>query len=136
MPLQIAMVEYLIECNDHEMAEEIVLDSLKRYYDERLVLLIRRLKSGNPERLEKALHQHVKQYGATPLLNSTLGQLLMKHGKWQQATEAFREALKQRPDVYDFAWLGDTLEKLHRSDEAAQMRRKGLMLTLKQQNGE
>ncbi|NIG62878.1 MAG: protoheme IX biogenesis protein HemY [Serratia symbiotica] len=136
VPLQIAMVEHLIECNDHDMAQEIVLDSLKRHYDERLVLLIPRLKSGTLERLEKALHQQVKQYGATPLLNSTLGQLLMKHGEWQQATDAFREALKQRPDVYDYTWLGYTLEKLHRLDEAAQMRHKGLILTLKQQKGE
>lgn len=131
VPLQIAMVEHLIECNDHEMAQEIVLDSLKRQYDERLVLLIPRLKSGNPEQLEKALRQQVKQHGATPLLNSTLGQLLMKHGEWQQAADAFREALKQRPDAYDYAWLADVLDKLHRSDEAAQMRREGLMLTLK-----
>ncbi|NIC27781.1 protoheme IX biogenesis protein HemY [Serratia plymuthica] len=135
VPLQIAMVEHLIECNDHEMAQEIVLGSLKRQYDERLVLLIPRLKSGNPEQLEKALRQQVKQHGATPLLNSTLGQLLMKHGEWQQAADAFREALKQRPDAYDYAWLADVLDKLHRSDEAAQMRREGLMLTLKH-NGE
>ncbi|MFN2996531.1 protoheme IX biogenesis protein HemY [Serratia plymuthica] len=135
VPLQIAMVEHLIECNDHEMAQEIVLDSLKRQYDERLVLLIPRLKSGNPEQLEKALRQQVKQHGATPLLNSTLGQLLMKHGEWQQAADVFREALKQRPDAYDYAWLADVLDKLHRSDEAAQMRREGLMLTLKH-NGE
>ncbi|MDT3253274.1 protoheme IX biogenesis protein HemY [Serratia sp. root2] len=135
VPLQIAMVEHLIECNDHEMAQEIVLDSLKRQYDERLVLLIPRLKSGNPEQLEKALRQQVKQHGATSLLNSTLGQLLMKHGEWQQAVDAFREALKQRPDAYDYAWLADVLDKLHRSDEAAQMRREGLMLTLKH-NGE
>ncbi|MNV58204.1 putative protoheme IX biogenesis protein [compost metagenome] len=59
----------------------------------------------------------------------------MKHGEWQAAADAFREALKQRPDAYDYAWLADVLEKLHRSDEAAQMRREGLMLTLKQ-NGE
>lgn len=135
VPLQIAMVEHLIECNDHELAQEIVLDSLKRQYDERLVLLIPRLKSGNPQQLEKALRQQVKQHGATPLLNNTLGQLLMKHGEWQAAADAFREALKQRPDAYDYAWLADVLEKLHRSDEAAQMRREGLMLTLKQ-NGE
>lgn len=136
VPLQIAMVEHLIECNDHELAQEIVLDSLKRQYDERLVLLLPRLKSGNPEQLERALRQQMKQHGATPLLNSTLGQLLMKHGEWQQAADAFREALKQRPDAYDYAWLADTLEKLHRSDEAAQMRREGLMLTLKQNGGE
>lgn len=135
VPLQIAMVEHLIECNDHEMAQEIVLDGLKRQYDERLVLLIPRIKSGNPEQLEKALRQQIKQHGATPLLNSTLGQLLMKHGEWQQANDAFKEALKQRPDAYDYAWLADVLEKLHRSEEAAQMRREGLMLTLRQ-NGE
>ncbi|HDJ1440017.1 TPA: protoheme IX biogenesis protein HemY [Serratia rubidaea] len=135
VPLQIAMVEHLIECDDHEMAQEIVLDSLKRQYDERLVLLIPRIKSGNPEQLEKALRQQIKQHGATPLLNSTLGQLLMKHGEWQQANDAFKEALKQRPDAYDYAWLADVLEKLHRSEEAAQMRREGLMLTLRQ-NGE
>ncbi|MBH1930642.1 protoheme IX biogenesis protein HemY [Serratia rubidaea] len=135
VPLQIAMVEHLIECDDHEMAQEIVLDSLKRQYDERLVLLIPRIKSGNPEQLEKALRQQIKQHGATALLNSTLGQLLIKHGEWQQANDAFKEALKQRPDAYDYAWLADVLEKLHRSEEAAQMRREGLMLTLRQ-NGE
>ena len=135
VPLQIAMVEHLIECDDHQMAQEIVLDGLKRQYDERLVLLIPRIKSGNPEQLEKALRQQIKQHGATPLLNSTLGQLLMKHGEWQQANDAFKEALKQRPDAYDYAWLADVLEKLHRSEEAAQMRREGLMLTLRQ-NGE
>lgn len=135
VPLQVAMVEHLIECDDHELAQDIVLNSLKRQYDERLVLLIPRIKSGNPEQLEKALRQQIKQHGATPLLSSTLGQLLMKHGEWQQASDAFNEALKQRPDAYDYAWLADALEKLHRPDEAAQMRREGLMLTLKQ-NGE
>ena len=132
VPLQVAMVEHLIECDDHDLAQDIVLSSLKRQYDERLVLLLPRIKSGNPEQLEKALRQQIKQHGTTPLLSSTLGQLLMKHGEWQQASEAFNEALKQRPDAYDYAWLADALEKLHRPDEAAQMRREGLMLTLKQ----
>lgn len=135
IPLQVAMVEHLIECNDHELAQSIVLDGLKRQYDERLVLLIPRIKSGNPEQLEKVLRQQIKQHGATPLLNSTLGQLLMKHGEWQQASDAFHAALQQRPDAYDYAWLADALDKLHRTDEATQMRREGLMLTLKQ-NGE
>ncbi|WP_279028145.1 protoheme IX biogenesis protein HemY [Gibbsiella quercinecans] len=135
VPLQIAMIEHLIQCDDHPMAQEILLDGLKRQYDERLVLLIPRIRSGNPEQLEKALRLQIKQHGATPLLNSTLGQLLMKQGEWQPASEAFRAALQQRPDAFDYAWLADTLEKLHRSSEAAQMRREGLMLTLKQ-NGD
>lgn len=129
--LQVAMADHLIACDDHDTAQQIVLDGLKRQYDERLILLMPRLKTGNPEQLEKALRQRIKQHGATPLLHSTLGQLLMKHGEWQQASEAFREALKQRPDGFDYAWLADTLDRLHHPEEAAQMRREGLLLTLK-----
>ncbi|WP_435951593.1 protoheme IX biogenesis protein HemY [Dryocola sp. BD626] len=128
--LQVAMAEHLIECDDHEAAQEIVLDGLKRQYDERLILLMPRLKSGNPEQLEKALRQQIKTHGDRPLLYSTLGQLLMKHGEWQQASEAFREAIKQRPDAFDYAWLADSLDRLHQPEEAALMRRDGLLLTL------
>ncbi|MGB9095989.1 protoheme IX biogenesis protein HemY [Erwinia sp.] len=129
--LQVAMADHLIVCDDHETAQQIVLDGLKKAYDERLILLMPRLKTGNPEQLEKALRQQIKQHGATPLLHSTLGQLLMKHGEWEQAAEAFKEALKQRPDAFDYAWLADTLDRQHKPEEAAQMRRDGLLLTLK-----
>lgn len=129
--LQVAMADHLIVCDDHDTAQQIILDGLKRQYDERLVLLMPRLKTGNPEQLEKALRQQIKQHGATPLLYSTLGQLLMQHGEWEQASEAFRSALQQRPDAFDYAWLADTLDRQHKPEEAATMRRDGLLLTLK-----
>lgn len=129
--LQVEMANHLIVCDDHETAQQIVLDGLKHRYDERLVLLMPRLKTGDPEKLEKVLRQQIKQQGATPLLHSTLGQLLMKHGEWEQASDVFREALKQRPDAFDYAWLADTLDRQHKPEEAAEMRREGLLLTLK-----
>ncbi|MEZ3501138.1 protoheme IX biogenesis protein HemY [Pantoea sp. KPR_PJ] len=129
--LQVAMADHLIECDDHQTAQEIVLDGLKRQYDDRLVLLMPRIKSTAPEALEKALRQQIKQHGATPLLHSTLGQLLMRHAEWQQAVEAFQQALAQRPDAFDYAWLADAYDRLHRQEEAAKMRREGLLLTLK-----
>lgn len=51
------------------------------------------------------LRQQIIAVGDRPLLWSTLGQSLMKHGEWQEATLAFRAALKQRPDAYDYARL-------------------------------
>jgi len=129
--LQVAMADHLIECDDHQTAQEIVLDGLKRHYDDRLVLLMPRIKSSNPEALEKALRQQIKQHGATPLLNSTLGQLLMRHGEWQQSADAFQQALAQRPDAFDYAWLADVYDRMRRPEEAAKMRREGLLLTLK-----
>lgn len=54
----------------------------------------------------------------------------MKRGEWQAAADAFRAALKRRPDAHDYAWLADVLDRLHKPEESAQMRREGLMLTL------
>ena len=87
----------------------------------RLLLPIPRLKTNNPEQLEKVLRQQIKNVGDRPLLWSTLGQSLMKHGEWQEASLAFRAALKQRPDAYDYAWLADALDRLHKPEEAAAM---------------
>lgn len=129
--LQVAIAEHLMECNDHEAAQTVVLEGLKHHFDERLVLLIPQLKSDTPKSLEKALNQQIKQQGTTPLIHSILGQLFMKQGKWLQASDAFREALKQRPDAFDFAWLADSFDKQHKPEEATQMRREGLLLSLK-----
>ncbi|WP_039055061.1 protoheme IX biogenesis protein HemY [Enterobacter sp. Bisph1] len=128
--LQVALAEHLIECNDHDTAQQIVLDGLKRQYDDRLVMVIPRLRTNNPEQIEKVLRQQIKTQGDRPLLWSTLGQSLMKHGEWQEASFAFRAALKQRADAFDYAWLADCLDRLHQPEEAATMRRDGLLLTL------
>lgn len=130
VPLQVALAEHLIECNDHDTAQRLIVKALKHHADDRLLLLLPRLKSGDPEQVEKALRQQIRQQGDTPLLDSTLGQLLMKRGEWQAAAEAFRAALKQRPDAHDYAWLADVLDRLHKPEESAQMRREGLILTL------
>lgn len=133
--LQVAMAEHLIECNDSDAAQDIVLEGLKRQYDDSLVMLMPRLKSGEPEKLEKTLRQLLKTHSNKPLIHSTMGQLLMQRGEWQQAADAFREALKQRPDAFDYAWLADSLDRLHQPEEAALMRREGLLLTLKNNPG-
>ncbi|OMP89834.1 protoheme IX biogenesis protein HemY [Raoultella terrigena] len=129
--LQVAMANLLIESDDHDTAQQIIIDGLKKEYDDRLVMLIPRLKTNNPEQLEKVLRQQIKAVGDRPLLWSTLGQSLMRHGEWQEASIAFRAALKQRPDAFDYAWLADTLDRLHQPEEAATLRRDGLLLTLK-----
>ncbi|GAA0474592.1 MULTISPECIES: protoheme IX biogenesis protein HemY [Tatumella] len=130
--LQVAMVNHLIECNDPQMAQEIVLAGLKQQYDERLILLLPRINSPAPEQLEKVLRQQIRQHGATPLLNSTLGQMLMRQAEWQQAADVFLKALEQRPDTFDYAWLADCYDKTGRPEQAAKMRREGLLLTLRQ----
>ncbi len=57
VPLQVAMAERLIESDDHDTAQQIIIDGLKKQYDDRLVMPIPRLKTNNPEQLEKVLRQ-------------------------------------------------------------------------------
>ncbi|SLM64974.1 MULTISPECIES: protoheme IX biogenesis protein HemY [Dickeya] len=131
--MQVAMAEHLIMCDDHATAQTTIINGLKQQFDPRLVQLIPRLDAGQPEPLEKLLRQRLKQHSDDALLHSTLGQLLMKHGEWQQASESFSAALALRPDAYDYAWCADAFDKLKRYDDAARMRREGLMLTLQPQ---
>lgn len=129
--LRVVLAEHLIECNDPETAQTIILDGVKRQYDERLILLLPRLKNTDANVILKVLNSLIKQHGPTPLLNSTLGQIAMQQGQWAQAEEAFRNALKQRPDVHDFAWLADALDKQNKSEESAKVRKDALLMTLK-----
>lgn len=128
--LQVAMVEHLLECDDQKTARQLILHGLKQQYNETLVLLIPKLQPMPDQQLEKVLRQQIKTHGDLPLLWSTLGQLLLKRSEWQEACVAFRAALKQRPDAFDYAWLADALDKIHQPKQAADMRREGLLLTL------
>lgn len=58
--------------------------------------------------------------------------MLMRQAEWQQAADVFLKALEQRPDTFDYAWLADCYDKTGRPEQAAKMRREGLLLTLRQ----
>ena len=110
-----------------------IIEGLKQQYDERLLLLIPKLHSDQPEAIEKTLLSLVKQSGATPLLNSTLGILALQHAQWEKAETYFKAALAQRFDAYDAAWLADAYDKLHKPHEAAKIRQEALTHSLKQE---
>ncbi len=113
------MAEHLIECDViMQTAEQIIIDGLKRQYDYCRPLPIPRLKTNNPAAAGEALRT-IKNVGDRPLLWSTLGQSLMKHGEWQGIARP-SAALKQRPDAYDYAWLADALDRLHKPEKKLQ----------------
>ena len=133
--LQSIVAACLIECDDSEAAEKIIIDGLKQQYNENLLLLVPRLHISDSKAMNKTLNNLIKQSGsATPLLNSTLGQLALHHAEWQEAEKYFKSALAQRPDAHDFAWLADALDKQHKAEEAAQIHQRGLLFSLKHEN--
>ncbi len=54
------MAEHLIECDDHDTAQQVIIDGLKCQYDDRLVLPIPRLKTNNPEQMKKCCASRLK----------------------------------------------------------------------------
>lgn len=132
--LRVAAANKFIEYQDHETAEQIILEGLKQEYNESLILLMPKLNSSHLDVLEQTLWKLIKKHGATPLLNSTLAQLLIQHGDWKSASERLHQALEQHPNPQDLALLADTYEHLSQDEDANRMRREALALTLKQQS--
>lgn len=130
--LKVVVADKFIEQHDYISAEEIILEGLKQEYNEDLIHLIPKLNSANVEKLEQVLWKLIKKHGATPLLNSTLAQLLIQHGDWATAKERLQIALEQHPNPQDYALLADTYEHLSQEDEANKVRREALSLTLNQ----
>lgn len=130
--LKVVVADKFIEQHDYISAEEIILEGLKQEYNEDLIHLIPKLNSANVEKLEHVLWKLIKKHGATPLLNSTLAQLLIQHGDWATAKERLQIALEQHPNPQDYALLADTYEHLSQEDEANKVRREALSLTLNQ----
>lgn len=128
--LRAAIATKFIESQDHETAEHIILEGLKQDYSESLIMLMPKLSSTRLDVLEQTLWKLIKKYGATPLLNSTLAQLLIQHGDWKTASEQLHQALEQHPNPQDYALLADTYEHLSQEEDANRMRREALQLTL------
>ncbi|CAA2929254.1 hypothetical protein ARSQ2_00321 [Arsenophonus endosymbiont of Bemisia tabaci Q2] len=88
--LQSIIAACLIECDDSEAAEKIIITGLKQQYDQHLLLLVPRLQINDSKAMNKILINLIKQSGgATPLLNSTLGQLALQHGEWARSGKVF-----------------------------------------------
>jgi HemY protein len=128
--LKAAVAGKFIELQDHQSAEDIILEGLKQEYNESLIVLLPKLNSNRLEVLEQTLWKLIKKHGATPLLNSTLAQLMIQHGDWQKASEQLRQALEQHPNPQDYALLADTYDHLAQDEDANRIRREALQLTL------
>lgn len=116
------------EHNDAVNAEQIIIENLKREYNESLLQLIPKIKLEYPETIEKLLQKLINKHGETPLLNSVMGSLLMQNEKWQEASKYLQKAIASRSDIHDYIQLAITYEHLSRSDLATQIRQKGLAL--------
>lgn len=123
-----AIVHKLIEREGDSEAYIIIRDALKSAPDDRLFKLLTQLKLPDVHPAILLLEKHLKKNPEDAAALSAQGQLYMREQKWPEAQQAFEQALMQRINVSDYAFLADTLEKQDLKQAAGEVSRKALSL--------
>ncbi|MDD1795644.1 tetratricopeptide repeat protein [Enterovibrio sp. ZSDZ42] len=129
-PLIACLVKQLIARQADSEAYIILRENLKKKPDETLIGLVSELSLPDYHPVILKLQDLLRYNENNPVTHSALGQLFFREGKWAEARQHFERALDVRPDVTDYAWLVDTLEKLNESGEANHVSREALKLAL------
>ncbi|WP_158162123.1 heme biosynthesis HemY N-terminal domain-containing protein [Grimontia hollisae] len=124
------LVKQLIARKADSEAYIILRENLKKHPDESLISLVPELSLPDYHPAILKLQDVLRYNENNPVTHSALGQLYFREGKWAEARTHFEKALDIRPDVSDYAWLVDTLEKLNDPSAANHLSREALKLAL------
>ncbi|MGM0564877.1 MAG: heme biosynthesis HemY N-terminal domain-containing protein [Pseudomonadota bacterium] len=121
----------LVSQGDHQQAEKLIRDTLSKHWDENLVRLYGQLDVPNNSKLLAHCDNWLAQQPNSPALLLALARINRREELWGRAEEFYRKALLLAPDSETYAELGDMLDGLGRSNEAAELYKQGLEHTLK-----
>lgn len=125
----------LLELDQHDAAEALLREALRRQWQPEWVELYGKVKSSQADRQLATAEGWLKGHENNPLLLLTLGRI-SKHNKLWGKARAYLEASLghgPRPDTYQE--LGELLEQLGEKDKAAECFRKGLALANQEASG-
>lgn len=98
LDLKVALIERLIDCNDHESAYEFTLDVLKKWGDNTplsnaLCTQITRLQPTDNSKLVKIIEKRTKNADEKQqcAINRALGYLYVRNNEFEKAAEAFKK---------------------------------------------
>ena len=116
----------LRELNENEIAEKIILNFLKKTFDEILVYTYISLNQDQSDKVIKKISQWQKRYENNSKLMRINAEVLMKDQRWEEAKECIEKAIEISPDSRNYFILGEILFHFGKVDSACETYRKSI----------
>ena len=116
----------LKELNENEIAEKIILNFLKKTFDEILVYTYISLNQDQSDKVIKKISQWQKRYENNSKLMRIYAEVLMKDQRWEEAKECIEKAIEINPDSGNYFILGEILFHFGKVDSACETYRKSI----------
>ena len=121
-------VRCLLTLSDHDSAEVVVRETLKRHWDMQLVYLYGLIEAKDSDKQLATVEQWLKSNENNPVLLLTAGRLCKRNQLWGKARSYLEASLGIQPRSDTFKELGQLMEQLDESENAVEFFRKGLLL--------
>lgn len=130
-PRVVAVYTYaLLGRNEHDLAEQLLRDTVKRNWSDELVYLYGLAQSSDLVAQLTHAESWLSQRGDNPWLLLTLGRLAQYNGLWGKARQYLEACIKYAPRPEAYRELGKVLEEMGDSDAALECYSKGLSMTI------
>jgi len=127
------MVRHYARClmilEAHDDVESLLRDAIKRNWDIDLVYLYGLNKTNDPDKQLATAEGWLKGHESNPVLLLTLGRLCVRNKLWGKARSYLDASINIQPRSDSYKELGQLLEQLEETEEAAEFFRKGLLLS-------
>jgi len=120
-------VKHLAQEGQLDQADTLLRDSLKLHWDADSVLLYAELSTTNASQQLNRAEAWLKGRERDPVLLLALGKLCMRNRLWGKAQQYLEAALGIAPSTAVYQALGDLLNQLGETGQAAEQYRKGLL---------
>ncbi|ABA57028.1 HemY-like protein [Nitrosococcus oceani ATCC 19707] len=123
-----AYVYALIDRNEHDLAEQLLQDTLKGNWSDELIYLYGLVQSSDLVAQLTRAEAWLSQQGDNPWLLLTLGRLAQYNGLWGKARQYLETSIAYAPRSEAYHELGKVLEEIGDSEAALECYSKGLSM--------
>ncbi len=125
-----AYVYALLERNEHDLAERLLRDTIKRGWSDELIYLYGLAQSSDLVAQLTYAESLLSQQGNNPWLLLTLGRLAQYNGLWGKARQYLETCIRYAPRPEAYRELGKVLEEMGDSGAALECYSKGLSMNI------